>query len=331
MHPRVFLDDGYWTGMSGPQGSSEMRLPTFPADQIPARHQTARERAAARGRPFSVAMAPEGMEPQVFRTMVQSPATIHWQATFEPIKRELPRAYEWLDFIPGADLYPDDKRIVRRMSRDDDCDQVLVDRIPDAFSRRLVIGSANFNLVLGARIGAAVSMDRLHREAVEAKIEHGEANPVFGAHALVVQFPDLGDLSWEDIDAARELPGLPALRALLAEIEEAAWQAAESGMELDEAVRQLYVDRFHEAVREAQMSFRGTVAGLVIGGVLSLVTGPMGPIAGIATGATVDIAEAVARRESYQRSWMAAADDLRRRAGTVNGRRSGGTSRDEVH
>jgi hypothetical protein len=313
----VVVDDGAWHGHAGPTGSWELRLPPGKLPG-PAEFQTSRRRGGAEAGDFYVTAAPTGSATAP-RTVIRSATTIAWEATFEPIKRSLPHAYPWLTF-DTFDLYPDDKNIVARMVAEDLDDGVLDGLIPDEFSRKLVIGSTDFALVLGSRIEAATSLDPMHRRVVEARLRRGEAHPAYGEHALSLVFPALDAMTWAEVHEARKLSGLADLRLLLAEIEEAAWSAAESESELDETVRHAYQVKFHEAVARLQPSIRGTATGTVVGVAIGLVTGPFAPIAGlgapivgIGAGVASDVASAIHGRWKYGRSWMAAADRLTRR------------------
>lgn len=53
-------------------------------------------------------------------------------------------------------------------------------------------------------------------------------------------FPAVDDMSWDAVDEARNVKGLRELRAVLGEIEEAAWSEAENDRQLDDAVREAY-------------------------------------------------------------------------------------------
>jgi hypothetical protein len=120
-------------------------------------------------------------------------------------------------------------------------------------------------------------------------------------------------MTWDDVDQSRMLPGLPHLRGLLAEVEEAAWAEAEEGRSLDDAIRADYQVRVQEAAERLRPSLKGTAVGMTIGVVLGLVTGPLAPVVGVGVGAALDLSGAVAGRLTYRRSWLAAANDLSRR------------------
>jgi hypothetical protein len=309
LYDDIVIDDGRWDGRSGPSGTFEVRFPAGSARHDPPGLQTPGERGRARASEFYVAARSSDSAGPAHR-LLTSKTTIAWRATFEPIRRELPRAYPWLHF-GSFDLYPEDRQIVSRMVTEDQRDGVLGDLIPDEYSRKLVIGSANFALVLGSRMGATVSMDAMHSRALTARMARGQASPVLGGGALAIAFPSAGGLSWEEIDEARALPGLRNLRARLADIEAAAWDAAEAGRMIEVAVMEAYADALHRDVEALRPSFRGAATTMVIGAALSVVTGPLPLAFGMAAGAAQVIVATVAARVRHERSWMAAADQLR--------------------
>jgi hypothetical protein len=304
MHDQVLVDEGTWQGWSGPSGSQELRSMPGGIEGMAEDFQTAAARGRATGANFYAAAKLQG-SPGPSRVVLQSEATIAWKATFEPFRRELPRAYPWLEFI-NADLWPDDKRIVSAMVRRDTADGILSDLVPNQFSRKFVINNADFALVLGSRLGAATSMDPMHQNVVRARMARGEATPVYGAGALTILFPSVEDMTWDDVDAARKLPGLPDLRALLAEIEEAAWSEADSGRELDEAIRLDYQRRFHEAVDRLVPQVKPTVASILVDVGIGIVTGQLSGVVGVIKSAGT----AGAARVKYERSWLTAAERL---------------------
>ena len=298
-----------WDSHSGPTGTWEVRSPpgTYAG---PAELQTARQRARARGGDFYVAMKPSDSVGPAHR-IISSETTIAWRATFEPVRRDLPRAYPWLHF-DTFDLLPDDKRVVSRMVAQDQRDGVLTELIPEEFPRKLVIGSANFGLVLGSRMGAAVSMDAMHSHALSARVARGQAAPVLGAGALTIVFPSAASLSWDEIDEARRTPGMQSLRARLREIEAIAWEAADTGLPFDAAVIAAYTDALHREIDALKPSFRGAVGAVVLGAGVSIVTGPLPLAIGVVAGAIEVVSGAAIARHRQDHSWMAAADRLRK-------------------
>jgi hypothetical protein len=287
----------------------EWRLPPGTAGRLET-FQTAHNRGKAGQGRFQFAVKPDGSDAPA-RVLVQSEASLSWKATFEPFRRELPRAYPWLDFV-SVDLPSPDKQIVKAMVRDDTRDGILSGLVPDEQSRKMVIGGTDFALVLGSRMQSAISIDAMHRQVLIARVARGEANVVYGGDALAILFPAVDDMSWEDVDDARKLRGLPELRALLAEVEEAAWSEAEAGRELEPAIRDAYQAKLHEAASKLSPSLRATATGLAMGVGLGVVTGGLAVPVGAAIGLAIDGAEAAVGRLRYQRSWLAAGNRLTR-------------------
>jgi hypothetical protein len=307
MHDHVIVDDGLWTASSGPQGGSEMHVPGNLLER-PAPFQSASKRARAKAGNFYVAMKRDG-SPGPAHVMVQSSTTIAWRATFDPIKRELPHAYPWIDFVDlGLDAGP--AAHVRRMVQDDTRDGVLAGLIPDQFSRKLVIGSANNSLVMGALLGAGISLDAMHQRVVQARLIRGEAHPVYGGHALSVVFPAVDHMDWADVHRVRQHRAMTELRAILAEVEEAAWGLAASGLAMDQAVHDQYRRRFHEAARRLSVSPAETVAATLVGVGIALMTAGHPLLIGVAAGAGYQIGADRFAAAQRQRSWIAAADQL---------------------
>jgi hypothetical protein len=308
LYDHVVVDDGMWDGRSGPTGSWEVRMPLGTYEGT-AELQTPRDRGKAKGSNFYVAAKPsESIAPA--HRMISLTTTIGWRATFEPLKRSLPHAYPWLTFGP-FDLFPDDKKTVSKMVAQDEGDGVLRGLIPDEFPRKLVIASANFALVLGSRMDATVSLDAMHTRALAARMARGQASSVLGGGALAVVFPSAAALSWEEVDDARNHPGMKSLRARLAEIEAAALEASGGGRAIEVATMQAYADALHRDIERLKPSFRGAVAAVTIGAVISIVTGPLPLVVGVGAGAMEVVAETALARRRHDRSWVAAADRLR--------------------
>lgn len=307
LYDEVFVDAGMWEGRSGPTGSMEMRFPLGTFDS-PATLQTPQARGRAARSEFYVAAKPSD-SPGPAHRIITSETTIAWRATFDSILRDVPHGYKWLH-AGIFDLYPDDKKVVARMVTQDQRDGALADMLPDEFPRKLVIGSANFNLVLGSRMEATVSMDSIHSRALAARIARGQASPVLGAGALAIAFPGTRDLTWEDIDAARRLRGMRNLRARLREIEEAAREVSIAGGPIDTAILAKYNAALQIEIDKLRPSFRGAILAVLLGAGMAVVTGPLPLALGIVGGvAQVSVGSGVARLR-YERSWMAAANQL---------------------
>jgi hypothetical protein len=255
-----------------------------------------------------MSLLPEGAAEPI---EITTDTTLYWRATFEPFKRELRHDYPWIEFIDVA-LPPPDQQIAEEMTEADLRDGMLAELIPDDRSRGVVIEATDSALVLGTRIYAATSLDPMHQRVVTARTARGQATRVFGHRALQIMFPTVDGMSWDDVDAARRIAGLPDLRALLADIEAAAWSVADTGQELDEAVRQTYLSRFEAEVARIQPSLGETAATMAIGVALTLLTGSLAPIVGAAAGAAYTTTSAVMAARTHDSSWMAAAEHLRK-------------------
>jgi hypothetical protein len=244
-------------------------------------------------------------------TLVQSRSTLAWRATFEPLKSELTRSYDWLQFGHLGDA-PNAKEAVIPWVERDMQDPRLQQAFPDDFVRRSIAEHANLDLVVGTRLGAAVSRDSLHAAVTKAQLFRGEASWAFGHTALSVLVPDVGSLSWSDIDALRAHPGISDYRSILREIELASAHAS-SDLELGSAIHREYAARLRRLSHSAESSGVRTARALVwlvVGEVLAPVLGvPVipGVIASV-LGLTVD--ELKARERSA--GWTAV--DIRIRA-----------------
>lgn len=67
------------------------------------------------------------------------------------VRRSLPRAFDSIDFY-DADLLPDDKGMVSKLSERDLVDGRLVSRFDNDSERRLVIANSNFDLLSSVRL-----------------------------------------------------------------------------------------------------------------------------------------------------------------------------------
>lgn len=306
MHERVFVDAGAWTGHSGPDAMTALRSPKARPP-----FQTARGRAADGRVPIGVELRIPGTPATTIEQ--RSGTSVAWRATFEPFRAELEHAYPWFEFISVA-LLPEDHAIADAMVDEDTADPGVAARMPDKYTRGLVIGNVDQSLVIGSGLVAAVSMDTLHGNIVAARVARGQARPSFGAKALGIKFPAIERMSWADVDEARKLRGLRELRAVLAAVEAEAWDRAQGGGALEREVQRAYQARMDKEIATLPASLRGVAATVGVGLVLGLVTGPLGVAVGLAAGAAQTIVEGVAGRVRYERSWMAAGIKLGRLA-----------------
>lgn len=309
LHDRLILEDGVWVGISGPGGNSEFRHPLDPGPNGGA-WQTARERSGAPDSEWHLAVRPSRSAGPM-REILRSKTTLSWRASFEPIKRELPRGYSWIDF-GSFDLHPSDRQLAKTLARRELRDGVLRARFPDEFSRALVADSAMRSMLLSARMGTALKLDSAHREVMAARIVRGEARPVLGGRALLAVVPDVRNLAWDEIDQIRQLPGLPRLRAILAEVEAASMEAAQSKGSLDIAAVRDFHRQYATAVNEASWHPHG--ASVAIGAAVSIATSPLvapaSALAGIVLTAAIEGARFWRNQRQRRDSWMAAADRL---------------------
>jgi hypothetical protein len=112
------------------------------------------------------------------------------------------------------------KQIIEAWVKVDELDPTVRQQLTGDFHRNLVLESANNDLVVGSRLGAAISLDRLHTSIASARLRRGDAELVFGSRALEILLP--GEIEWEDIDRLRCHPGIADYRSVLSEIEQAA-------------------------------------------------------------------------------------------------------------
>lgn len=304
LHDEVILDDGYWIGQAGPRGSSEMRIPrddpSWPGLQTP------RERSGVVGQVFELLV--DG------HRVLASPTTVQWRASFEPIKRSLPSTFAWMHFV-RYELPSEDKRLAKKIADEDLRDGMLAARLPDIWSRKLAATGASLGFTLATRMGAAVSMDSLHGEVVTARVRRGVAGYAHGRRALLVSVPNVARWGWRDIDEVRKTRGLPDLRAVLADIETQARQAATTGSAVDRAIVQEFDERLFRAMEKLHPNLRTVGTSTVISALVSLATGNLGPAAfaaGTGLGALVEGGRMLKARYDFGNSWVAATNKLRR-------------------
>lgn len=314
LHDRVVLESGGWVGTAGPGGASEMRLPDsarpFPVD-------TARRRHDAMGRNFFVRVKPSGSTGP-FHNLVTSPAAVSFMATYRPIRDHLPASANWVEFT-SFELVPKAKQHVDRLADQEARDGLLEAIFPDEYAQGLIIKSALTSMVLASALGMAVSVDRLHASVIAARAARGQASPVPGHRALLAVIPDVRRVTWEQVAAARELPGLPRLRAVLGDVESAARQAAAAGRDIDRALIVEFHREYSRAVREAEDGWGSVAISVATGTAVSLALAPLsGPAAAIAGTAVATIVESGRMLIGHQRRrnrWEVAADELAAIAG----------------
>ena len=309
-YDRLLVEEGVWSVSAGPGGTFAMWTPRVIGEEPS--WQTSRDRHAQRGAEFALAIGPSGA-PDPPQLVLKSPTTIGWRATFEPMKRELPHAYDWLEFGHASDS-SDARRLASRFRMEDERDESVRALYPEVFVRDRVIDDANLDLLMGGDLTAAVSMDGLHARILGARIERGAAHPAFGPSALHLLVPKVAQLDWEVISELRGHRGIREYRTVLAEVEALAWEGVTSAEQLGLLVHREYAARLREAQAQVLGSWTGTLVstavGLVIGEAASVALGVpvVGGLVGGAAGVAVD---ASLRRPP---PWLAADAAVRRRA-----------------
>lgn len=300
LYEQVLVGDGMWTGVASEAGTVEQKHRRRQQDP-PRFYQRSVERATLQASPFELSLWPQGAPEPL--EVVADHTGIAWSATFDPLRRALPHAFDWIEFHQG-DLSPEDKGLVSNLSERDLTDGRLASRFDNAYERRLVIGSANYDLVSSARLGAVLCPDPLHYEVVKARVDRGEADSVQGVDALSVLVPDIGKLSWDDVNALRARPGFRRLRPALAELEIA---AIEAGGRYDVAIRRLHGEALEAALAATVPDVRSTIRRVTIGAAIGSIPGVGGALA-----AAADSYRDHRQASGFEASWLAAIMRLRR-------------------
>lgn len=239
----------------------------------------------------------------------------------DPILRRLPDAYPWLIPVDTTNMDLADTQVRVEVTvtsqsqiqafgtsvtvgptlemplRGTKPHEILTDRT----ARVAVTHHALHDLAVGARTGSVVLTDELHGRVLRM-IRTGDV--IDGRNALEVVYPNVADLSWDDIDQIRRHPGVRSLRTQLRYIEAA---ASESGRIDDRRVlRQLGrdLDRANERTSRGGRVLRGGLK-LAFGEVIGLVaTAAAGaPIPGAGSIAVAGAAE-LKRGIAYRRHWI---------------------------
>jgi hypothetical protein len=314
LHDYVLIEDGSREILAGPSGSWQVWHP--PTRDQSEEWQTARERSVAKQREFYVALRPsEAPQDAPFRTMMRSQTSVNWLATFEPLKRELPKAYPWL--LSGhLEDSPDVKQVASRWAFRDRGDGRLRVLLPEQFVRSRVIENANLDLAMSRKLDAAVSIEPLHAAVTRARVERGDAHAVLGHTALDLLVPRVGDLDWDDVDELRRHRDILYYRAVLREIEDSARRSAASEVGVEARIHEGYRDAWRRAQDRLAGSLGGRVvkagAGFLIGEAMNLVLGEPPGLAG-AVGAAVALAIDEARPRPKETRWLAVDTALRAR------------------
>lgn len=182
LYDEVYLEAGVHRIWAGPRGSM-----TNWSGQEDVSWQTPRERGRVRGNNFSISFQPTDKPESPFQTLLQSPADIAWEPTFEPFKRELgKREMPWLHFG-----HMDDPRKLKSAAgsifNPDLKDPRLQRLFPEKFVRDLIVKHATIDL------DAQSAQSAPHACAREASPRRTLS--VEQAHEL----PDLTALEWRGV------------------------------------------------------------------------------------------------------------------------------------
>jgi len=255
--------------------------------------------------------------------------TIYGRATFEPTKAELPATCDWISFgvAKGSD---DAEQLARDRAWNERNRLDLQQILPESFVRKLVLESAHLDLLISGELGAVVSVDPFHGRLLNARVRAGEAYPVFGETALTTVFPDVGELSWQDIGEVRRHKDIRYLRDLLAEIGAAAADVATSGQDLAVRIHRDYEQRLHEAIEGVSESTRGqrivAATALVVGEAVGVAAGLLAsssvgaPMVGTMVGEGIKRVSDRLLPLNPSKRWLAPETEIRRR---VRGSRMG--------
>ncbi len=311
LYDRVLVEDGEYRIQGGPGGGSRFWTP--PDGEAPRAWQRPSERSREQASNFSLAMKPSTAPADAHAMVVlDSPASVSWRATFEPIKRDLTSGCDWFEFGHADDAQ--DRGFVlsrrdREVSEDPDVQAVL----PEHFVRDLVVKQANRDMLVGAAYGSAVSMDGLHRRILTAQIRNGTAAPAFGPHALTILVPDVRRMTWANIVEIRANRGVRQYRNVLREVEALAWYEASSLDEFENVVHREFERQLIEVVDAKSLPRRlvRAVVNVAVGELTGLMVTRV-PGAGGAVGLAVSVVEET--REWSARRWVGAHQGISRRA-----------------
>lgn len=235
----VLIEDGtYNVNVDNVRGSFAHWDPPGPGDSR--KWQTARERGRQRGAQFGVSISRDGSEAPA-ATMVAGTSEIAWRATFIPVKAQLPHAYPWIRF--GHVEMPSNADPLARRLREVDERAGAFAPEPAGYLRNKLLDHVSTDTVIAATLGAAVSMDARHAPAMTARVSAGQATILSTPAVVELLIPDVGEISWEEIDQLRAHRGWRELRTVWAEIGQAAGELADNPREFQALVQREYDDK----------------------------------------------------------------------------------------
>lgn len=270
----VLIEEGTYTvNADSTRGSFGSWSPPQPGDN--AHWQSARERARHKQTPFGVTAQREGAQTPP-ATLVSGLAEISWRATFAPVKAQLPHAYPWIRF-DHVELPSEADQLVRSL-RDADQRADAMSNEPLGYVRNKLLEHVSVDSVTAYGLSATVSMDRRHAPALRARARANQASVAAAPIALGTLYPKAGELPWEEVDRLRKLKGWADLRAIWAEIGQAASELAEAPREFEDLVHTQYEDRMWEAFTAAAGP---TGAWKWLATAVSLIVGSLATVAGV--------------------------------------------------
>jgi hypothetical protein len=309
LHDHVLLEGGTWVATMGPSGGFSIWQP--PTGELPPRWQAPRRRGRAQhGDVYVQARSDNAPADAPFHPVVRGPATIAWEATFEPFRRELPAAAaKWITYGHNLDT-PEVQATASGWHWADDRDAHLQGLWPNTFIRDLFVKATHLDLAMSAAMGTAVSVDAAHGPVLAARARAGQAQHVYGHRALHLYLPT--GFTWDDIANLRRHKAMNEYRAVLRDVEAVALDRAVSLGDVDRFIREVYSGRVASAEARRPAGWARVTVGAI-----ALVAGVAGELAtfvpgvGAVTGvAGHEIAGAVAEHASRPR-WLAVDTRLR--------------------
>ncbi len=324
LYDQVFLEFGTVDVHAGPGGSFVGRHP----EEVRS-WQTAQDRHRDMAARFSIAMGREqvrGVPARTLTPVLNSATTVHWVATLEPFRSELPVGCDWIEFRGRLGPLPTEVTdLSRRWSYLDRKNELLSKAFPEHFVRDQIISNANEDAAVCAMSEVALSADSLHSHVMAARLGDVQGWKMQG-FAIPILVPSAGDLPWEAIKDLRRDGAMKYLRRMLNDIETDALSVAADAGDLERAVHTSYERRLSEAVGLVEgmgSVLRKSMVGFAVGGggglATACITGPLGIIAGsgvgTALGAALDLRTAARNRRS--RAWITAMGRLQQKAATA--------------
>ena len=291
---QVLVEAGQMSIQAGPHGASAWRHGHDPESE--AKWQTPSGRRRAQEVPFSLSMAEEteyGVPaPGPYRQVLASQTSIDWRPTLEPFLKELPPDCDWVSFGRPNPMLPESKKLAQNWKRFDQRNGALNRLVPENFVRSRLVDDISSDLAVGASSGWDVSVDRFHGRVISARFEGDAAVNIHGV-ALPILVPRVGHLAWDDVAAIRRMKAMERLREVLREVEMEAFEVANVGGDLEQAVRRAYDRKLRDAagnVESFRSAFGHSFVDFVVGAVAGYATFGLAmeaPLVGAAAGTTL--------------------------------------------